>query len=134
MVRNAPILVVDDNPASARLAQVMLRRRGLSAMVAIHGQQALRLAGKCPPRAVLMDFEMPRWRGPSVLSMLRQRPGFESLVVVAYTASLGIDKRAAQSMGFDGLICKPVNEREFHAEFDRLNLMSRSPAYWLVGS
>ena len=125
------VLVVDDSRPSGHLACMLLRRRGMPSAVALHGLQALRMGREMCPRAVLMDFEMPRWKGPALMPMLRELPGWQAVPFIAYTNSVDLDLPAAVGLGFAGLITKPVKEDAFHGELDRLNLMSRSPAFWV---
>src|SRR5687768_15572117 len=66
------VLVVEDNPDSARSLAALLRRWGHSVRVAFDGPSALQLAGEDEPDVVLLDIGLPGMDGYAVASSLRQ--------------------------------------------------------------
>ena len=94
------ILLVEDDPNDALLAQRALQRAGASQEI-LHlqdGEEAINyLSGKPPfadrsryplPSLVLLDLKMPRMSGFDVLAWLQGKPEFEELAVVVLTGSI----------------------------------------------
>ena len=70
-VRKDVILVVDDSPDSLGMIHHALDQAGLTALVALEGEQALGIAEKMVPDLVLMDLEMPVMNGFEACAAIR---------------------------------------------------------------
>lgn len=107
------VLLVEDHPVNQEIALRLLASRGAAVEVALHGQEALdRLAARGAGAfdVVLMDLQMPVLDGLGATRQLRQRPGFETLPVLAMTAHALPEERAAcRSAGMQGHITKPLD-------------------------
>jgi len=119
----ARILLVEDHPLNQELARELLRRAGMDVVLASNGQEALaQLAAAGPFDGVLMDCQMPVMDGYTATRELRQRPGLETLPVIAMTASaLAEDKERALASGMNAHITKPLD----------VGLMLRTMAEWI---
>ena len=104
------ILLVDDNPLSRELMRELLETSGHVIMEAVNGRNALDLIHRNRPDLVFLDLQMPALDGFSVIRELRKDIRFQSLAVVAVTASamLGTRERAIAA-GFDSYIAKPID-------------------------
>ena len=90
------VLVVDDDPFSARLLEIELRAAGYDVRVAGDGVQALEAAQDRCPDLVLADVMMPNMDGFELTRRLRQDPRTVSVSVIMLTArGLSADKLEA---------------------------------------
>lgn len=103
------LLVVDDNPVNRKLACAFAARLGWKTEEVESGEKALERLAASPVDLVLLDISMPGLSGEQVLERLRASPGLRELRVVAYTAhALPDEQRRLLSVGFDGLLIKPI--------------------------
>lgn len=82
--RSRPILVVDDDPLIRELLEEVLTDAGFAVVLAEDGEDALRAMNGAPPRLLLLDIQMPKVDGPSLVRELRQR--LSDLPVIVMTA------------------------------------------------
>jgi CheY-like chemotaxis protein len=107
--------VVDDNVDAAESLALLLRLEGHDVRVAHDGPAALEAVEADPPDLVFLDIGMPVMNGYDVARRLRQRPGLESLVLVAMTGwGQAEDRRRSQEVGFDHHLIKPVEPEALH--------------------
>lgn len=108
------IVIIEDNPHSARLASRLLRRAGHETRIAEDGEIGLSTVFNHTPDLILIDLGLPDIDGQTVVAMLRQQPEFQDLPIVAFTAW---PEETAQNMatayGCVGVISKPINTRKF---------------------
>lgn len=111
------IIVIEDEPHSARLALMLLRRAGYEVSVAEDGEGGLTTTLDHQPDLVLVDLGLPDMDGQTVVGLLRQQPGMAETPIVAFTAwPLDRATEMAEAYGCDGLITKPINTRTFAAQ------------------
>lgn len=77
------ILVVDDDPAVLRLANLLLSANGYEVLTAVRGLEALRLVRAHRPSVVVLDMAIPGVDGVGVMSEMRRDPVLRSIPVVA---------------------------------------------------
>jgi CheY-like chemotaxis protein len=105
-----PILVVDDNAATACGMAMLLELSGHEVEVAHDGPTALELAAARPPRVALLDLSLPEIDGFEVARRLRAAGGSRPLLLVAVTGRCDDDvRRQARDAGFDDFLTKPVD-------------------------
>ena len=105
------ILVVDDNEDAAEWLATLLRLHGHDTNVAHDGIEALRVAERVRPDAVLLDIGLPRLDGYEVCRRMRQQPWGRDLLIVALTGwGQEEDRERSQSAGFDTHLVKPVDD------------------------
>ncbi|MEY4429054.1 MAG: hypothetical protein RLZZ182_1743, partial [Pseudomonadota bacterium] len=125
------VLLVEDNPVNALVAESILHDLGLQVTLATSGQQALDqlLPGPHPFDAVLMDCQMPEMDGLEATRRLRaheQDTGAPNVPVVALTANAGPDDRArCAAAGMDDHLAKPFASQEL-AQVLRRHLVPRA--------
>ena len=122
---NAPkgtILVVDDEPAILRALGVNLRARGYDVQLAATGTQALALAARRHPDAVVLDLGLPDMAGIEVIHGLRDWTAVPIIVLSARTAEA--QKVAALDAGANDYVSKPFGMDELMA---RVRVALRAP-------
>jgi CheY-like chemotaxis protein len=103
-----PVLVVEDNEATARALAELLQSWGHRVRVAHDGPKALEEAREDPPAVVLMDIGLPGMSGLEVARRLRNDLGLNRTRMVAVTGDEGATE-VLQSRGqFERLLIKPV--------------------------
>jgi CheY-like chemotaxis protein len=112
----ASILVVDDDPDACEALRSVLTSLGARVTAAASAQDALAIAEKAPPDAVVSDIGMPVHDGLYLARELRKREkdGVESRIpLVALTAYGRVeDKVQILTAGFDSHAIKPVDPVE----------------------
>jgi two-component system KDP operon response regulator KdpE len=107
------ILVVDDEPAILRALDVNLRARGYDVQLAATGTQALALAARRHPDAVVLDLGLPDMTGLEVIHGLRGWSAVPIIVLSARTAEA--QKVAALDAGANDYVSKPFGMDELMA-------------------
>jgi two-component system cell cycle response regulator DivK len=106
------VLVVEDNPLNLKLVRDVLEYAGYEVVDAGSGEEALEVAARVRPDAVLMDLQLPGIGGAEALQRLRAGILAPEVPVAAVTAlAMPQDRAAAEDAGFDGWIEKPISVR-----------------------
>ena len=112
-LRNARVLLAEDNPANRKVACGFLSKLGLAAPeIAQDGQRAVELAAAGSFDLILMDCMMPRMNGYDAARAIRALadPAAASVPILAMTANSGEDEKAACiRAGMDGFLPKPLD-------------------------
>jgi two-component system KDP operon response regulator KdpE len=107
------VLVVDDEPPILRALVANLRARGYEPAAAVTGEDALRLAARQRPDAVVLDLGLPGMSGLEVIHGLR---GWTAVPIIVLSARGGEhDKVAALDAGADDYVTKPFGMDELFA-------------------
>jgi CheY-like chemotaxis protein len=112
------ILIVDDENDIREVAQMSLELvGGWTVLTARSGVEALEIAARERPDAILLDVMMPEMDGPTTFRRLRESPSTAEIPVILLTAKVqGTDRRVFDDLGVTGVIPKP---------FDPLTLSTR---------
>ncbi len=111
----ARILVAEDNPINAEVAQALLAEAGLAVDLAADGQAAVDLALQGGHRLVLMDMQMPRMDGLDACRAIRRQRSSAELPVLAMTANAFAEDRArCTEAGMDDFLSKPVDPADLY--------------------
>jgi CheY-like chemotaxis protein len=109
-----PILIVDDNMANRKLAQVLLSAEGYEIRTAGDAESALAILSEFRPKLILMDIQLPGMDGLELTRRLKADPATRDVVIVALTSyAMKGDKEKALAAGCDGYIAKPIDTRRF---------------------
>ena len=104
------ILIVDDNYDGADSLAMLLEEVGHETHKAHDGVEALDVAERVRPDAVLLDIGLPKLNGYEVCQRIRERPWGEELVIVALTGwGQEEDRQRSLDAGFDTHLVKPVD-------------------------
>ena len=110
----AKILLVEDNEMNRDMLSRRLLRRGYEVVVALDGQEGLRLAETDVPALVLMDMSLPVLDGWEASRQLKAGPATGRIPIIALTAhAMSGDREKALAVGCDDFDTKPI-------ELDRL--------------
>ena len=106
------ILIVDDDPAYAKIVREWIRDR-YQVNIVTAGMQAITYLLKNEVDLILLDYEMPVVDGPQVLKMLRQEEATKDIPVVFLTG-VGTREEVARVMALkpDGYILKMTTRED----------------------
>jgi two-component system response regulator AdeR len=107
---NALILVAEDEPQIAAIVTSYLERDNFRTITAADGETALIHHQMLKPDLVLLDVQMPKRDGFSVLTEIRRRGN--TPVIMATARAEDLDKLSALCVGADDYIVKPFNPME----------------------
>ena len=107
-------LLVDDDARNIFALSSVLERRGMRVLTATTGSEAIALVESTPDLAiVLMDIMMPEMDGYRTMQMIREKPGFRRLPIVALTAkAMKGDREKCLEAGASDYLAKPVNTEQ----------------------
>ena len=132
------ILLVEDNPDDVELTRMAFEQNGIAneLVVASDGKEALdwlfeegEFSGRDggPPAIVLLDLQIPRIDGISVLRRIRQDERTRLLPVIVLTSSNEEqDRVASYELHANSFIRKPVDFQRFAEAVQSIRL------YWLL--
>lgn len=109
-MENSLVLIVEDEPAIARILDAYLLREGFRTVQASDGETALQHHAVLKPDLVLLDAGIPRLDGFAVLARLRQNGSTPVIMVTALADD--IDRLSGLHLGADDYIVKPFNPQE----------------------
>lgn len=102
------IVIADDNPINALIAQRALESAGFSITVASTGREALDAVKQINPELVFMDLRMPIMDGFE--AMRRLRADGSDVPIIAISAEVNPDiERRARIAGANGVAAKPLD-------------------------
>ena len=107
------ILVVEDEPATQIMLELILQRRNHRVISVGNGQEAISLLSKEPIDLMIADVNMPGMDGLTMLQQIRDDDRYQNLPIIMFTAS-GDDRvrLKASHMGASGFLTKPASSRE----------------------
>jgi DNA-binding response OmpR family regulator len=113
------ILVVDDSDSIKKLLEVTLKSRGFGVISATDGQDALEALERHTDNdgvnfnAVVLDINMPRMDGLSLLTLIRGRPEWQDLpILMLTTEGRDEDRDRALALGANDYMIKPFKPSE----------------------
>lgn len=118
MTRKRPhILLVEDNHADVVLLMEAFRANGFACdiTVASDGSRALELLAEPPPDLIILDLNLPKISGVTVLSEVRKNSQFAGVPVIVFSTSkaerditeaqrAGSDRYLSKATDFDGTV------------------------------
>lgn len=110
------VAVVDDSELIRRMLEYALKSKGYSVVVAEDGLEALELLARTPCDLVLLDINMPRMDGLSVIKALRESEEWADLPIIVLTAASELtDRDRAMELGATDYMLKPFKPSELLA-------------------
>jgi DNA-binding response OmpR family regulator len=126
---NAKLLIADDNRRFVELLGARLASEGFRIDVAYDGVQALNLALRERPDAVLLEVGMPGGSGLETLKRLKRSSVTQGIPVIVLS---GVEDaalpEAVTALGAAGFLQKPVSYREIRDCLLRSLLQARPAA------
>jgi two-component system cell cycle response regulator len=106
------VLVVEDDAATLKLLDAMLKKAGHDVVLAQNGVEALRLIKQHPPQLVVSDWMMPEMDGIDLCQRLRASDEWRNIYVVILTAQENPDRLIqAFEAGADDYLLKPITPK-----------------------
>ncbi len=116
-MKDARILVVDDNPTNLKLAVDVLEFEGYEVLRAANAEEAEVIIQRGRLDLILMDIQMPGMDGLTLTRKLKADAAVRDIPIVAMTSfAMKGDEQKARSAGCDGYITKPIDTRKLPAE------------------
>jgi len=110
------VLVVDDNRDSAASLAALVELLGHRVETAADGIEALEVAERFRPDAILLDLGLPRLDGYAAARRIRSAPWGADMLLIAQTGwGQQADRALASEAGFDHHLVKPVDPAALRA-------------------
>lgn len=108
------ILIVEDNPTSGKMLELLLRKYGYRPLLTQTGREALAcLRGGADIQLVIADIMMPGMNGLELLRLLKAEPAWERLPVIMVTALADVHTiHQAFALGCRHYLVKPITARQ----------------------
>jgi two-component system cell cycle response regulator DivK len=108
------VLVVEDTPLNMELIIEILDGQGFEIDSADDGEKALKMVEKKLYDLILMDIELPGMDGTEVAKIIKTKPDYKDVPVLALTAyAMKGDKEKLLGKGFNDYIPKPIDVSKF---------------------
>jgi CheY-like chemotaxis protein len=109
--QNICLLLVEDDPLSAKLAMALLGRENCEVVHVTDGEAALELCKTRTFDLVFMDMRMPKMDGPSACRAIRALGGpWHDIPIIALTANaFEEDRKTCLASGMTGFVTKPID-------------------------
>lgn len=111
LLKGIRVLIVDDAPDNLQLIRAMLGRAGATTMLAGNGQEALAVAMRELPDAIIMDVQMPIMDGHEATRRLRAS-GYMKPIIALTAHALEQQRQRSLDAGCTDHLTKPV-DRQF---------------------
>jgi two-component system sensor histidine kinase/response regulator len=112
-LRDALVLLVEDNEFNQEVALGLLKDANMSIDVAQNGEAAVRMVGAKQYDVVLMDMQMPVMDGIQATKLIRANPLFRALPIIAMTANvMASDREKCDEAGMNDHVDKPIDPDE----------------------
>ena len=114
LMRNAKIMMVDDEPINMRVLQLHLNAEGYERFVTVSDSRtAISVLREELPSVLLLDLNMPEVSGLDILKTIRSNDELKQLPVIVLTSSNNTDtKFKALELGATDFLQKPVHASE----------------------
>jgi CheY-like chemotaxis protein len=110
MTRMTKILLVEDNPMNSDMLSRRLERKGFEVVVAVDGEEGVRLAVERRPALVLMDMSLPKLDGWEATRQIKAHADTRHIPVIALTAhAMPSDRERARMCGCEDYDVKPID-------------------------
>jgi two-component system response regulator VicR len=123
-VREATVLIVDDEPVVRALLKAALEPTGSRLVEAADGGEAVDMAWRERPDVVLLDIGLPTLNGLDVCRALKTNPEAPRVLLITGNA----EDAEIGTCGADGVLVKPFNALEIAETVRRELELSRASA------
>lgn len=121
MAKAKKILIIDDDPAIARLAGMNLEHAGYSTFTAFDARDGLRKVLTEKPDLIMLDIEMPYADGFAIMDIFKSSPDTAGIPIIMCSARSDIESVSRGIVeGAEFYLTKPFNPVELVALVDRL--------------
>jgi len=121
------ILVIEDDPDARILIETILKKAGYDVLLAADGREGLEKVTNESPDLIITDIAMPRLDGLRLIQLLRTKPLFRNLPILAIT-SFGTERATeAIKAGANRALARPVHN-DFLLQFVKSLIPDEKPA------
>ena len=103
------VLIVEDVADVRMMMKILVQAHGFEPIVARDGYEAVEKAKEFHPDIILMDLMMPIMDGFTATRLIRENEELSKIPILAVTAYGDTCMAKAIEVGFDGVICKPLD-------------------------
>ena len=110
------ILIADDDRVLVQILSVRLKKAGYRVVAVYDAMQAILVALRNPPDAILLDVNMPGGTGRQVLRQLKNSTKTSHVPIIVITGSVEPDVvESVRSLGADEFMTKPPDFERLEA-------------------
>lgn len=120
LVKNATILIVEDDAFMRRSIERVLVRQGFEVSHASDGIQAGLILAKARPALMTLDLNMPSMGGIEVLKSVRANEDLDGLKILVISALSEKELKQALACGADDILPKPFKNEELVLKIKKL--------------
>ncbi|HTY08764.1 MAG TPA: response regulator [Candidatus Edwardsbacteria bacterium] len=113
------VLVVEDDTSMARVLEVQLKTGGYRVLLAVNGEEGLKIAKETPPALILSDIMMPLMDGYELCRNVKRDPKLWQIPVILLSAKA--DKASVIhgfAVGAAKYLIKPMRKEELFKAID----------------
>ncbi len=115
------VLIVDDDPPTRHLIEILLQREDLETTTAEDGAQALALVKQFKPHLILLDLMMPGMTGYEVVKTIKTDPETRLIPIILISA---LEDRASRlqglQVGAEEFLTKPIDQLDLQIRVKNL--------------
>jgi two-component system, cell cycle response regulator DivK len=103
------ILLVEDNELNRDMLSRRLVHKGYKVIIAVDGEESIKMAQSAMPDIILMDMSLPSIDGWEATTRIKGNPRTKNIPIIALTAHAMVgDKEKAIQAGCDDYETKPI--------------------------
>ncbi len=115
-IKNARVLVVEDNEINQQVAIELLEHAGMVVTTAANGREALKAVQQNTYDLVFMDLEMPKMDGYEATRAIRRYARLQDMPIIAMTAhAISGTREKCLDAGMNDHLAKPIDPPELMA-------------------
>ena len=104
------ILYIEDNEDNVYMLSRRLKRKGFEIVVAVDGEQGVKMASSEKPDLILMDLSLPKMDGWTATKQIKSNDDLKSIPIIALSAhAMEEHKQRAIESGCNDYDTKPVD-------------------------
>ena len=111
------VLVIEDDRSFARLAEIILNKKGIKTHLCLDVTNAMEIARRVRPDLIVLDIHMPKRSGMWILKQLQQDETTQGITVIVNSVltrsksieqlkKMGASEFVSKSEGMDALVDK----------------------------
>ncbi len=106
-MKSACVLLIEDDKFLRKACEISLKKRGLTVLTAMDGEEGLCQARTGAPDLILLDMLMPKLSGLETLDALKKDEQTRRIpVVILSNSSIDSDVKKAKALGASGYLVK----------------------------
>jgi CheY-like chemotaxis protein len=121
LARRGRILLVEDDLDTIEMMRLALRRLGYTVDIAANGYEALSLARRWRPEAIVLDLRLPGMDGYEALAHLKRSVNTQGIPIIVISAHVTDPEREGKrlrTLGANSFLAKPFSVNQLIYEID----------------